>query len=70
MATSTFEILDDIKTALTGITGVTTVDIGIPADIAPDYWRHLGNRLTAGEPIRLYTPAQHRAWLKRRRAAP
>ena len=40
------------------------------ADIAPDYWRHLGNRLAVGEPIRLYTPAQHRAWLKRRRAAP
>lgn len=41
-----------------------------PADASPDYWRHLGNRLAAGEAARPYTRAQHRAWLKRRRAAP
>jgi hypothetical protein len=40
------------------------------AEIAPDYWRYIGNRFAAGEPIRLYTREQHRAWLKRRRATP
>lgn len=37
-----------------------------PEDAAPDYWRHVHARLIAGEPPRAYTPARHRAWLKRR----
>ncbi len=41
-----------------------------PADAAPDYWRHVHNRLTAGDTPRRYTREQHRAWLLRRRAAP
>lgn len=41
-----------------------------PADASPDYWRHLGNRFAADAAARPYTRAQHRAWLKRRRAAP
>ena len=37
-----------------------------PADAAPEYWRHLHNRLAAGHEARPYTRDQHAAWLKRR----
>ena len=37
-----------------------------PGDAAPDYWRHLHNRMSAGEPVRAYTRERHRAWLLRR----
>ena len=37
------------------------------ADVAPDHWRHVHNRLTAGEAARPYAVDQHAAWLKRRR---
>ena len=36
-----------------------------PADAAPDYWRHLHNRLLAGEQQRPYDRGQHCAWLLR-----
>lgn len=36
-----------------------------PADAAPDYWRHVHNRLMAGLEPRAYGLDQHRAWLKR-----
>jgi hypothetical protein len=38
-----------------------------PADTAPDHWRHVHNRLGAGDEPRPYTLDQHRAWLLRRR---
>lgn len=41
-----------------------------PAEIAPDYWRHVHNRLTAGHEPRSYTRAQHHAWRRRRRVQP
>jgi len=37
-----------------------------PADASPDYWRHVHNRLSAGDAQRQYTREQHRAWLLRR----
>lgn len=37
-----------------------------PCDAAPDHWRHVHNRLAAGQPPRDYTLARHRAWLLRR----
>jgi hypothetical protein len=41
--------------------------IGVdPADAAPDHWRHIHNRLSAGEEPRPYTNARHKAWLLRR----
>jgi hypothetical protein len=40
------------------------------ADVAPDHWRHVHNRLAAGESPRPYTRAQHRAWIKRRSILP
>ena len=41
-----------------------------PADVAPEYWRHLNNRLAAGHQPRAYTREQHAAWLKRRSVTP
>lgn len=41
--------------------------IGIdPAEVAPDHWRHVHNRLVAGETPRAYTMQRHRAFLLRR----
>ncbi len=37
-----------------------------PCDIAPEHWRHVHNRLSAGEPARAYTAERHQAWLKRK----
>ncbi|MFD1911841.1 DUF2840 domain-containing protein [Halodurantibacterium flavum] len=37
-----------------------------PVQAAPDYWRHVHNRLTVGAEPRVYTRDQHRAWLARR----
>ena len=38
-----------------------------PADVAPDHWRHVHNRLSAGQEPNPYTPERHAAWLNRRR---
>ncbi|KGJ08571.1 DUF2840 domain-containing protein [Paracoccus versutus] len=38
-----------------------------PSEVSPEHWRHVHNRITAGEPFRTYTRAQHAAWVKRRR---
>ena len=41
-----------------------------PADVAPDHWRHVHNRLSAGAAPRAYTRERHAAWLKRQRIKP
>ena len=41
-----------------------------PADVAPEHWRHVHNRLSVGEAPHTYTPGQHAAWLRRRRIVP
>ena len=42
--------------------------IGIdPAEVAPDHWRHVHNRLTVGDTPRAYTMQRHRAFLLARR---
>ena len=38
-----------------------------PALACPDHWRHVHNRLAAGQEPRAYTADRHRAWLKRQR---
>jgi hypothetical protein len=38
-----------------------------PADVAPDYWRHVHNRLSVGDQPQPYTQTRHRAWLRRKR---
>ncbi|HEY1888033.1 MAG TPA: DUF2840 domain-containing protein, partial [Roseiarcus sp.] len=58
-----------VQRALQGIDAVEALGID-PADAAPDHWRHVHNRLLAGEPPRPYSREQHRAWLLRRRLAP
>jgi hypothetical protein len=40
-----------------------------PADVAPDYWRHVQNRLSVDEAPRSYTQLRHQAWLRRRTIA-
>lgn len=47
----------------------TTDAAGVdPCDAAADHWRHVHNRITAGQEPRPYTLERHRAWLKRRNA--
>ena len=42
--------------------------IGIdPADVSPDHWRHVHNRIAAGQQPRAYALGQHKAFLLRRR---
>lgn len=41
-----------------------------PADVAPDHWRHVHNRISVNEPFRAYSAEQHRAWLRRRELLP
>ena len=41
-----------------------------PCDVAPDYWRHVHNRLTIAAKPRAYTPERHHAWLARKRVLP
>lgn len=38
-----------------------------PSLVSPEHWRHVHNRIAAGEPFRTYTKVQHAAWLRRRR---
>ncbi|MEV5023574.1 DUF2840 domain-containing protein [Sphingobium sp. LMA1-1-1.1] len=38
-----------------------------PVEVAPDHWRHVHNRLAAGETPRAYTMQRHRAFLLARR---
>jgi hypothetical protein len=56
-----------IEQALRQIDAVEQLDIK-PEDAAPDHWRHVHNRLTAGETPRSYTRTMHAAWTLRRRA--
>lgn len=37
-----------------------------PCDVAPDHWRHVAHRMSAGHEPRPYTQERHQAWLKRR----
>jgi len=39
-------------------------------EAAPDYWRHVYNRLAAGLEPRAYAPGRHRVWLRRRKLWP
>jgi hypothetical protein len=50
-----------VRYALAAIDGVEQAGVD-PADAAPDHWRHVHNRLSAGLEPRSYTPLRHRAW--------
>lgn len=58
-----------VERVLQAIDAIETLGFD-PADVAPDHWRHVHNRLTAGHEPRAYTSKRHDAWLKRRRAEP
>jgi len=55
-----------VERVLLAIDAVLALGID-PADAAPDHWRHVHNRLTAGFAPRPYTRERHVAWFKRRR---
>ncbi len=58
-----------VERVLQAIDAIEALDID-PADAPPEYWRHVHNRVTAGQEPRAYTRAQHEAWLKRQRVQP
>jgi hypothetical protein len=55
-----------VERVLQLIDGVEVLGIN-PADVAPDYWHHVHNRLSVNESPRLYTRGRHQAWLHRQR---
>jgi hypothetical protein len=58
-----------VERVLQAIDAIEALDID-PADVSPDHWCHVHNRLLVGQDPRTYTRAQHDAWLKRRRVQP
>jgi hypothetical protein len=54
-----------VERVLGAIDAIEALDID-PADVAPEYWRHLSHRISVNEPFRIYSMEQHRAWLRRR----
>ena len=58
-----------VQNALRAIDALDALGID-PADAAPDHWRHVHNRLSAGLEPNAYTPERHAAWMSRRRIAP
>ena len=55
-----------VERVLQLINAVEALDID-PAEVAPDYWHHVHNRLSVNETPRPYTRSRHQAWLHRRR---
>ena len=55
-----------VERVLQLIDAVEALDID-PADVAPDYWHHVHNRLSVNETPRPYTRSRHQAWLHRRK---
>lgn len=54
-----------VERALQLIDAIEAVGID-PADVSPDHWRHVHNRMAVGETPRAYTMQRHRAFLLRR----
>lgn len=57
-----------VEKVLQFVDQVEALDID-PADAAPEYWRHVNNRLSVNERPRPYTRARHEAWLRRKRVS-
>jgi hypothetical protein len=55
-----------VERGLQAIDAVEALGIDL-VDAAPDHWRHVHNRLTAGFEPRAYTRDRHAVWLRRRR---
>jgi hypothetical protein len=58
-----------VERVLQLVDAVEALDIHA-ADVAPDYWHHVHNRLSVNETPRSYTRSRHQAWLRRRKIAP
>jgi hypothetical protein len=58
-----------VQRALAAIDAVETLGID-PAEVSTDHWRHVHNRLTAGQEPQIYSFERHAAWLNRKRIAP
>ncbi|MBB3862747.1 hypothetical protein GGQ88_004049 [Novosphingobium hassiacum] len=54
-----------VRSVIEAIDQVEAVGLD-PCDIASDHWRHVHNRLSAGEQPRDYTAERHQAWLGRK----
>lgn len=54
-----------VRAVLEAIDAVEAVGVD-PCEAAGDHWRHVHNRLSAGEAPGPYTMLRHQAWLKRR----
>lgn len=55
----------NVETALAAIESVRVFTR--PELAAPDYWRHVGDRLSAGLRPRAYSMLRHQAWIMRKR---
>ena len=58
-----------VEKVLQAIDAMEALEIN-PADVAPEHWRHIHNRLSVGEQPRPYTRSRHQAWLHRRKVSP
>lgn len=58
-----------VEQVLRAVDQIDTLGID-PADACPEHWRHVHNRILAGEPPRAYALARHQAWLQRRSFEP
>ena len=54
-----------VERALQLIDAIEAIGVD-PADVSPDHWRHVHNRMAVGETPRAYTMQRHRAFLLRR----
>lgn len=59
----------DVRIVLEAIDAIEAAGVD-PCDVAPDHWRHVHSRLSAGKRPRPYTAERHRAWLKRKTIEP
>lgn len=58
-----------VDKVLDAIDAIEAIDVD-PADAAPDYWRHVNNRLAVNQLFSAYSRDRHRAWLLRRELLP
>jgi len=58
-----------VEKVLQAIDAIEALEID-PADVAPEHWRHIHNRLSVGEQPRPYTRSRHQAWLHRQKVSP
>jgi hypothetical protein len=58
----------NVEKVLQAIDAIEALEID-PADVAPEHWRHIHNRLSVGEQPRPYTRSRHQAWLHRRKVS-